>query len=36
LARKSFWAHPMKLLGDIGRVEPRFGPFGYSVNHSTT
>jgi hypothetical protein len=24
--------HPMELVGDVARVEPRFGPFGYSVN----
>ena len=32
LARKSFWMHPMVLLGDMGQVEDRFGPFGDSVN----
>jgi hypothetical protein len=31
-ARKSFWTHPMKLLGDAGRVESRFGAFGDSVS----
>jgi hypothetical protein len=31
-ARKSFWAHPMELLGDMGQVKARFGPFGDSVN----
>ena len=25
---KSFWAHPMVLLGVMSHVEPRFGPFG--------
>ena len=29
---KSFWAHPMVLLGDVSHVEARFGPFGDSVN----
>jgi hypothetical protein len=28
----SFWMHPMELLGDVGHVESRFGPFGDSVN----
>jgi hypothetical protein len=31
LAQKLFWTHPMKLLGDMGRLESRFGPFGDSV-----
>jgi hypothetical protein len=31
-AQKSFWTHPMVLLGDVGHVESRFGPFGDSVN----
>jgi hypothetical protein len=31
-AWKSFWAHPMELLGDVGQVEARFDPFGDSVN----
>jgi hypothetical protein len=26
LAQKSFWAHPMELLGDVGHVESHFGP----------
>jgi hypothetical protein len=30
-ARKSFWAHPIVLLGDVGQVKARFGPFGDSV-----
>jgi hypothetical protein len=34
-ARKSFWTHPMVLLGDVGQVEPRFDPFRDSVNLST-
>ena len=29
---KSFWAHPMVLLGDVGQVEACFGPLGDSVN----
>jgi hypothetical protein len=29
-AQKSFWMHPMDLLGDIGHVESRFNPFGDS------
>jgi hypothetical protein len=29
--QKSFWMHPMELLGDVGRVESRFGPFGDSI-----
>ena len=32
MAWKSFWAHPMVLLGDVSHVEARFGPFGDSVN----
>ena len=31
---KSFWAHPMVLLGDVDQVEARFGLFGDSVNLS--
>jgi hypothetical protein len=30
--RKSFWLHPMVLLGDEAQVEVHFGPFGDSVN----
>jgi hypothetical protein len=30
--RKSFWMHPMELLGDVGHDESCFGPFGDSVN----
>jgi hypothetical protein len=26
-AQKSFWMHPMELLGDVGHRESRFGPF---------
>jgi hypothetical protein len=29
---KSFWMHPMGLVGDMGQVESRLGPFGDSVN----
>ena len=29
---KSFWMHPMDLLGDIGHVESCFSPFGDSVS----
>ena len=29
---KSFWAHPMILLGDEAQVEARFGQFGDSAN----
>jgi hypothetical protein len=31
-AQKSFWAHPMELLVDMGQVEARFDPFGDCVN----
>ena len=31
-ARKSFWAHPMVLLANVGQEEARFDPFGDSVN----
>jgi hypothetical protein len=31
-AWKSFQAHSMVLLGDVGQVEARFGPFGDSIN----
>jgi hypothetical protein len=34
-AWKSFWVHPMVLLGDVGQVEAHFDPFGDSVNLST-
>jgi hypothetical protein len=33
-AQKSFWTHPMELLGDMGHVESRFSPFGHSVSVS--
>jgi hypothetical protein len=32
MARKSFWMHPMVLLGDEAQVEAHFGPFGDSAN----
>jgi hypothetical protein len=31
-AQKSFWMHPMELLGDMGYVKSSFGPFGDSVS----
>jgi hypothetical protein len=31
-AQKSFWTHPMVLLGDEAQVDARFGPFGDSTN----
>ena len=31
-AEKSFWTHPMELLGDVGHVEPHFFPYGDSVS----
>jgi hypothetical protein len=30
-----FWAHSMELLGYVGQVESRFGPFGDSVSVSS-
>jgi hypothetical protein len=33
-AWKSFWPHPMDLLGGMGQLEARFGPFGDSVDLS--
>jgi hypothetical protein len=30
--QKSFWTHPMVLLGDEAQVEACFGPFGDSAN----
>jgi hypothetical protein len=30
--RKSYYMYPMELLGYMGRVESRFGLFGYSVS----
>jgi hypothetical protein len=32
IGSKSFWAHPMVLLGDEAQVEAGFGPFGESAN----
>jgi hypothetical protein len=32
IAQKSFWTHPLELLGDVGHVESHFAPFGYSVS----
>jgi hypothetical protein len=29
---KSFWRHPMELLGDVGHVESCFGPFEDGVS----
>ena len=34
IGQKSFWMHPMELLGDVGHVEPCFNPFGDSVSVS--
>jgi hypothetical protein len=31
-AQKSFWTHPMELLGDEAQVESHVGPFGDSVS----
>ena len=31
-AQKSFWTHPMVLLGDEAEVQARFGPFRDSAN----
>ena len=31
-AQKSFWTHPMELLGDVGHVESHFILFGDSVS----
>jgi hypothetical protein len=31
-ALKSFWTHPMVLLGDAALVDAHFGPFGDSAN----
>ena len=30
--KKSFWTHPVVLLGDEGQMEARFGLFGDSAN----
>ena len=32
MAQKSFWTHPMELLGDVGHVESCSDPFGDSVS----
>jgi hypothetical protein len=32
MGRTSFWLHSMDLLGDLGQMEARFGPFRASVN----
>jgi hypothetical protein len=31
-AQKSFWTHPMVVLGDVAKVEARFSPFEDSAN----
>jgi hypothetical protein len=31
-AQKSFWAHPIEHLGDVGHVESHFSPFRDSVS----
>jgi hypothetical protein len=31
LVQKSFYTHPLKLLGDVGLMESHFGPFGDNV-----
>ena len=31
-AQKSFWTHPMVLLGDDAQVDACFNPFGDSAN----
>jgi hypothetical protein len=33
-ARKLFWTHSMELLGNVGLVKSRFGPFGDGVGVS--
>jgi hypothetical protein len=30
--KKSFWTHPIELLGDVGHGESRFDPFGDNVS----
>jgi hypothetical protein len=35
-AWKSFQAHPMVLLGDVGQVEAHFCPFEDSINQGKT
>ena len=34
MGHKSFWTHPMVLLGDEAQAEARFGSFGYNVSVS--
>jgi predicted acyltransferase len=34
LAQKSFWTHPMVLLGDEAQVDARFNSFGDTVSVS--
>ena len=36
IARKSFWTHPMELLGDVGLMESQFFLFGDSVSVGAT
>jgi hypothetical protein len=31
-AQKSFWMHPMVLVGDVAHVESHFGPFENGVS----
>jgi hypothetical protein len=31
-AWKSFWPHPMDMVGDVGQMKAHFSPFGNSVN----
>jgi hypothetical protein len=33
-AQKSFWMHPIELLGDVGHGESCFGTFGNGVSVS--
>jgi hypothetical protein len=35
LALKLFWIHQMELLGNMGQIEARIGPFGDSANLDT-
>jgi hypothetical protein len=35
LAQKSFWSHPMELVGDLGQVQAFFGLHGEGVNLGT-
>jgi hypothetical protein len=35
-AQKSFWTHPMELLGVVGHLESRFGLFGDGVSVGAT